>query len=360
MNFLTETAALVIGIAAMLTFYTALLHLTRRKKIGSLTFRIGRDLIAGVQTLQLYFITKNIHLERPYLLYPFITLLFISGSLYYIRYYMFFYPGGKIPVHMKVQLFPAAVVLAFETWFYFGRFEESQSIIRMIFENPTHHPVYLVILAGVLFLLVQYALLLRLELSFLSSAEIREPVLLSSLMTGIYMLDILLVAGGFILANRPLMEAGILLMGLSGITYLLFENRYPSFYQLIAREERQKKYKKSLIQGVRKDKVIIRLEELMDDEKVYRQLELKLDDVASMLLLTPHQLSELLNDCLGMNFSTFVNRYRVEEAKELLVSCPDQSILSIAFGVGFGSKPSFNTIFKQQTGMTPSEFRKKV
>jgi len=150
------------------------------------------------------------------------------------------------------------------------------------------------------------------------------------------------------------------LIGLTGLTYLLFENRYPQFYQLVAREEKQIKYKKSLIQGLSIDKIMHRLRELMEEEKIYRQFELKLDEVAAMLLITPHQLSEFINDQLRMNFSSYVNSYRVDDARKLLVANPDQSALSIGLEVGFGSKPSFNTIFKQKTGMTPSEYRKKV
>ncbi len=139
----------------------------------------------------------------------------------------------------------------------------------------------------------------------------------------------------------------------------MFENRFPDFYQLVAREQRQKKYKKSLLEGVSKEKIVDRLRELMDLEQIYSQLDLKLDDVATMLLITPHQLSEFMNDVIGMNFASYINKYRVRAAKNLLIHHPEKCTLEIGFEVGFGSKASFNTIFKQQTGLTPSEFRKK-
>jgi AraC-like DNA-binding protein len=172
------------------------------------------------------------------------------------------------------------------------------------------------------------------------------------------MVNIILIAIGFITTNRALMNFGILFIGIAGITYLLFENRYPDFYQLVAREQKQERYKKSLIQGLSREKIITRLKELMEEEKIYRQFDLKLDEVAAMLFITPHQLSEFINDCMGMNFSSYINQYRVDEAKSLLVYKPDESTLAIGFQVGFGSKQSFNTIFKHQTGKTPSEYRK--
>ncbi|HSQ27464.1 MAG TPA: helix-turn-helix domain-containing protein [Anaerolineales bacterium] len=360
MNLLARTASVVIAIAAVLTFYTALLHLTRRNIKRSYSFRIARDLAVGTQTLQLYFLTKELQLQYPFLLFPFVTLLFLSGPLNYIRYFKFFYPEEKIPLRLKVQLVPASIVLIGETWFYFFNPSDSQAVIQSVFNNPAHHFVTYIIIAGVIVSLIQYILLLRLEIGFVRRKQTREPVLVSSTLMLFFMVDILLIAVGFLITNRDVMNLGILLIGIAGIIYLLFENRYPDFYQLVAREQRQEKYKKSIIQGLSREKIIARLRELMEEEKIYRQFDLKLEDVAAMLLITPHQLSEFVNDCIGMNFSSYINQYRVGEAKELLISQLEENTLTIAFQVGFGSKQSFNMIFKQQTGMTPSGYRKQA
>jgi len=360
MNPLSSLASTAIAIAAVLTFYTALLHLTRKHTGRSYIFRLIRDLLVGLQTLQLYFVTKDLHLQYPFVLYLFVTLLFLSGPLNYIRYFMFFYPGGKIPARITGQILPAALVFVGETWFYFVNQPQSQAVMRDIFSHPAQHAAAYVALFGVIVALVQYGMLLRLETGFIASQQTREPVLISSVIVVMYMLNMILIACGFFFVNRAVMNLGILLMGVAGIVYLLFENRYPDFYQLVAREQKQERYKRSLIQGLSRDKIIARLRELMEEEKIYRQFDLKLDEVAAMLFITPHQLSEFINDLMGMNFSTYVNHYRVEEAKSLLVDQPEESTLAIGFQVGFGSKQSFNMIFKQQTGMTPSGYRKQT
>jgi len=359
LNLLSSVAPVVIGISAVLTFYTALLHLSRRNIRGTYKFRIFRDVLVGIQILQLYFLSKNLQLDYPILFFPFITLLFVTGPLNHMRYYMFFYPGGKIPGRVKLQLIPAAVVLVGEIWFYFFKMGSSQEILRNVFSHPLQYFITYVILIGVLVTLVQNGLLVKFELSFVDQKETREPVIQSSAILILYMLNMLLIAGGFFFTNRVILLIGILLIGVTGITYLLFENRFPDFYQLVAREERQKKYKKSLLEGVSKEKIMERLRELMDLEQIYSQLDLKLDDVAALLLITPHQLSEFMNDVIGINFASYINKYRVRAAKNILIHQPEKSTLEIAFEVGFGSKASFNTIFKQQTGVTPSEFRKK-
>jgi hypothetical protein len=243
MNLLSTIAPLVIGITAILTYYTALLHLTRRKVNRSYLFRIARDLIVGTQTLQLYFLSKDMQLEYPFLLYPFITLLFISGPLNYIRYFMFLYPGRKISLRIKTQLIPAAIIFVWETWFYFFNPHDNLSMLRSVFSDPTHSLVTYLIAVGVAISLTQYGMLLQLEFGFTGGKQTRAPGLLSSIIIILYMLNILLIASGFLLTNQVLKLAGIFFMGFTGIIYLLFENRFPDFYQLVAREERDKKMK---------------------------------------------------------------------------------------------------------------------
>ncbi len=57
-----------------------------------------------------------------------------------------------------------------------------------------------------------------------------------------------------------------------------------------------------------------------------------------------------------------MNEYRIEEVKRRMVdpAYKHLTILAIAYDAGFNSKSSFNTIFKQKTGQTPSEYLRSV
>jgi len=102
------------------------------------------------------------------------------------------------------------------------------------------------------------------------------------------------------------------------------------------------------------------LQNYMTEEKPFKDDSLSLDQLAEKLYISPRYLSQVINTCLSQNFYTFINSYRVEEAKALL-SNPlnrDESVLAIAYDSGFKSKTSFNTIFKKMTGMTPSQYKK--
>lgn len=101
------------------------------------------------------------------------------------------------------------------------------------------------------------------------------------------------------------------------------------------------------------------LKRCMEVEQVYRNGELTLDQLAALLAMTPHELSQLINDACGVNLQEYLNRYRVDALKAALLA-PDQastSILDLALACGFNSKTTLNRAFKKQTGLTPSEFR---
>jgi AraC-like DNA-binding protein len=103
-----------------------------------------------------------------------------------------------------------------------------------------------------------------------------------------------------------------------------------------------------------------RLTYIFQVEKIYRSARLSLDSLAERLGLQSHQLSAIVNSRLGKSFTELVADYRVEEVKKRLADPAEKAnILNIAYDAGFGTKASFNRIFKDRTGLTPSEFRRK-
>ena len=103
-----------------------------------------------------------------------------------------------------------------------------------------------------------------------------------------------------------------------------------------------------------------RLEQLIETSKPYLNPELTLRSLADQLETNANQLSWLLNDTIGKNFNSFVNQYRIEEFKKIAKDPRNDNftIEGLAYNCGFNSKTVFNTYFKQQTGLTPSEFLK--
>jgi len=98
---------------------------------------------------------------------------------------------------------------------------------------------------------------------------------------------------------------------------------------------------------------------LMETEHVYLNPLLKLDIVASRLSISEKQVSNLLNQHIGKNFNDFVNEYRVNEAKRKLAdpACRHFTISAIGYDCGFNSLATFQRVFKQVTGLTPSQYQ---
>ena len=102
-----------------------------------------------------------------------------------------------------------------------------------------------------------------------------------------------------------------------------------------------------------------RLLEYVETQTPYLNPELTLAALADQVAMTPREVSELLNQSLGVHFFDFINSHRIDHARQLLVTEPSQSVLDILLASGFNSKSSFNTAFKKQIGMTPSAYRKQ-
>lgn len=119
-------------------------------------------------------------------------------------------------------------------------------------------------------------------------------------------------------------------------------------------------YKKSHILGINVDKKILELKKLLEVDKVYLDEELHSGDLAAMLSLTPHQLSQLLSQILETHYHKMIQEYRIKEAVERIKLNEEKNLLTIGYEVGFQSKSAFNTAFKKITGKTPMEIKKSA
>ena len=97
----------------------------------------------------------------------------------------------------------------------------------------------------------------------------------------------------------------------------------------------------------------------MEHDHAYSDGELSLEQLAKRLALTPHELSQLINQSFGMNLSDYLNGYRVRALQTALrdPAHPTATVLELALAAGFNSKSSLNRVFKKHTGQTPSEYR---
>ncbi len=98
----------------------------------------------------------------------------------------------------------------------------------------------------------------------------------------------------------------------------------------------------------------------IQSEKLFLNPSFKIADLSKVIDLNSRKISQVINENQKMNFSTFINQFRLEEVRERLLQeeYNHLSILGIAQDCGFKSGGRFNTLFKEKFGETPSEYRK--
>jgi AraC-like DNA-binding protein len=124
----------------------------------------------------------------------------------------------------------------------------------------------------------------------------------------------------------------------------------------------QEKYTRSGLKEKQADEYLSKLITCMENKKPYLDRNLSIYDLSKLTKIPRHYITQVLNEVHRRNFFTFINEYRVKEVIERFgdPKYSNFTILAIAFDAGFNSKATFNSIFKSQTGMTPSEYRQKA
>lgn len=141
------------------------------------------------------------------------------------------------------------------------------------------------------------------------------------------------------------------------VNLLIFTSmRYFSTFESVKSKEGPKKASNDKLLN---PEFATRIDTTMRSEKPYLMPDITLDILAERLDIPAKDLSMTINRLFNNNFYEFINNYRIEEAKRLLVedSHKSKTITDIYMEVGFNSKSVFNTFFKKIVGSTPSQFR---
>lgn len=118
--------------------------------------------------------------------------------------------------------------------------------------------------------------------------------------------------------------------------------------------------KRQLIPDDKSQQLFSELKGIIETEKLFMNKELSIYDISKQLNVNKTYISYVINHEANENFNSFINHYRIDESKKLLLDSEydNYTIETIANIVGFHSKSSFNTAFKKQIGQTPSEYKK--
>jgi len=118
------------------------------------------------------------------------------------------------------------------------------------------------------------------------------------------------------------------------------------------------KYANKRVSDIEAAAIESKLKDLFKEVELYRNPQLKLNDLATAVEETSHTLSEYLNSNVGKSFTMFINEYRVKAAEQMLQSNDHLTIEAIGNECGFKSNSTFYAAFNKGLGMTPAQYKK--
>ena len=120
------------------------------------------------------------------------------------------------------------------------------------------------------------------------------------------------------------------------------------------------KYADKKLDSAEAQLIIGKLKRAMTEKELFKNPNLKVNDLAKEINVSGHQLSQVLNDNIEKNFTLFVNEYRINEACKILSENTNLTIDAIGDEVGFNAKSTFFSTFKKIKGMTPSVYQQSI
>ncbi|MEM7298398.1 MAG: AraC family transcriptional regulator, partial [Bacteroidota bacterium] len=124
----------------------------------------------------------------------------------------------------------------------------------------------------------------------------------------------------------------------------------------------QSKYKTTPISEEQSEVLFKKVSQLIIEEKRYKNTDITLKSLSGQLNVSTQILSLVINQKSKMNFNSFINHHRIEEAIKVMrdEKHNNLTIAAIAFEIGFNSLSSFNSAFKKQIGKTPKNYREAL
>lgn len=163
----------------------------------------------------------------------------------------------------------------------------------------------------------------------------------------------------------------VVILCISNIVLLiLFLQSRLSYSILLKKSLKEEKKKNELVEKVSFDSVqttdehelaVLReLQKCMENDKVYLNSSLTIQDLAKQVGTNKTTLSHVINTCLGQNFAALLNGYRVQEAIRLLTDRQyvAYNMETIGEMCGYSNRQVFHAAFKKEMGVTPTHFRK--
>ncbi|MGB6093598.1 MAG: AraC family transcriptional regulator [Moheibacter sp.] len=364
---------LLIGAVQGLLF-TVIISSSKKFKSKSNLFLGLLILGFSLNNLQYYFLMADLISHKTFFNLIYLPYASVNMVFYYFYVKTFLYPNSKITPKEKLLftpfLFFFTLVIVYKGVNAFGTM--SDGFERFFFDLLFFHEVFSLIFSlGLLYITFKIISDYQKELRIGNSGQINRNlswlIILSYIGFGLCLLWLLALVVELWGTSDSNLFYYTLWIGMSFTIYILGHIGLYKFGILEEQKEIKSKRMKSAVK-VERIKAFKTGNDNLDKfrnfimvEKNYLNSNLSLDVVADHLKLNKSYLSRIINSELSENFTDYVNRLRVEEAKKYLEDSDysNYTLHAIGLEVGFNSKSAFNSAFKKFTSQTPNEYKKK-
>lgn len=104
-------------------------------------------------------------------------------------------------------------------------------------------------------------------------------------------------------------------------------------------------------------KIFDRILYALEKEKIYTNPTLSLSETAEHVKSNDKYVSAAIAENANMNYSNFINFYRINEAKRLIYEDGHFNLNEVMYACGFNSRTTFYNAFKKHTGLSPKQFK---
>ena len=356
----------IISCFQLAIFIFFLIHMGRKKKsnvILAIFFGVQMFVLL-CQLLTSFFHNNNISTQINHSYHPF---EFLWGPL------MYFYVKSNIKEGFKFKFFDIVHLIPFIlisiliiSGNYFsksGTYLPITSIYLMHLYFNLYNLLYFLILFAYNFSALSLLFKYQQNLKNYYSFEVKQNLLwLKFILYGYIIACIVALTASY--ASKFTLVPNEYISNILYATFLAFFNIlfYRAMIQpqaLIQLDDKPKYFSASLsINDIDKYSQMITI--ALTTNKRYLNPSLSLQELSEATGISERNISQVINKYWKQNFFSFINSFRVEEAKSLLNNFNQNktTMLGIAFDSGFNSKSAFYDAFKKHTGITPTEYRK--
>ncbi|ARV14913.1 helix-turn-helix domain-containing protein [Polaribacter sp. SA4-12] len=357
--------------------FCAVILFSKNRKEKSMLFINLLVLTISLNNIQSWILAKDFFIEYFFLDYVHIPWHFLIAPFFYmfLIYYLEIEKRSKNLLKIILPVF--IIIISIRIGFVSFLSDKNTSDIAYLFEKYTSIEEIFSLIVSLIIFVYSFQILSKKEQLFtkiLSFDNLKWIYTFFKLGLLTYIFWIIALAITVALDFKEFIYSYYPLRVLT--TVLIYWIGYQAILQLRLLKERKDLRKQLNFQHVIKettskneeekdaDKKLLfdKIHSLIEEKKLFIEPKLNADYLANELDISSSKLSSIIKLFSDKNFNDYINEFRIELAKELLIHKDyiNYTITSIGLESGFNSKSSFYATFKKHTGLTPTEYQKSL